>query len=62
MKLKVLGCSLQMPLKSSTGQATAAALYAGLANAGVQTPFCNWGLFAEGLVAKCQGVFVVNPK
>tara|TARA_B100000242_G_scaffold286401_1_gene251956 strand:- start:991 stop:3909 length:2919 start_codon:yes stop_codon:yes gene_type:complete len=43
------------------GQATAAALYAGLANAGVQTPFCNWGLFAEGLVAKCQGVFVVNP-
>ena len=43
------------------GQATAAALYAGLAGEGVQTPFCNWGLFIEGLVAKCQGVFVVNP-
>ena len=43
------------------GQATAAALYAGLSAAGVQTPFCNWGLFTEGLVAKCQGVFVVNP-
>ena len=43
------------------GQATAAALYGGLAAAGVQTPFCNWGLFTEGLVAKCQGVFVVNP-
>jgi len=43
------------------GQATAAALYAGLDAAGVQTPFCNWGLFVEGLVAKCQGVFVVNP-
>jgi outer membrane receptor protein involved in Fe transport len=43
------------------GQATASALYAGLADAGVLTPFCNWGLFTEGLVAKCQGVFVVNP-
>jgi len=43
------------------GAPTAGALYAGLAAAGVQTPFCNWGLFAEGLVAKCQGVFVVNP-
>ena len=43
------------------GAPTAGALYAGLAGAGVQTPFCNWGLFAEGLVAKCQGVFVVNP-
>ncbi len=42
------------------GQGTAAALYAGLDDAGVQTPFCNWGLFVEGLVAKCQGVFVVQ--
>ena len=43
------------------GNATAAALYAGLAAAGANTAFCNWGLFAEGAVAKCQGVFVVNP-
>ena len=43
------------------GAPTAGALYGGLDAAGVLTPFCNWGLFAEGLVAKCQGVFVVNP-
>ena len=24
-------------------------------------PFCNFAAFAEGLVGKCQGVFVVNP-
>ena len=45
----------------AAGTAIANALYDGLAAAGVNTPFCNWGLFTEGLVAKCQGVFVVNP-
>ena len=40
---------------------TAGALYGGLAAAGANTGFCNWGLFTEGLVAKCQGVFIVNP-
>ena len=48
-------------LAPAVGTATAAALYAGLAAAGANTAFCNWGLFAEGAVAKCQGVFVVNP-
>ena len=48
-------------LGALVGAPTAGALYAGLDAAGVLTPFCNWGLFAEGLVAKCQGVFVVNP-
>ena len=48
-------------LAPAVGAATAAALYAGLEAAGANTAFCNWGLFAEGAVAKCQGVFVVNP-
>ena len=30
------------------GAPTAGALYAGLAGAGVQTPFCNWGLLLKG--------------
>jgi outer membrane receptor protein involved in Fe transport len=48
-------------LALAVGAPTAAALYGGLAAAGTNTGFCNWGSFAEGLVAKCQGVFVVNP-
>jgi len=48
-------------LAAVVGAPTAGALYGGLAAAGANTGFCNWGLFAEGLVAKCQGVFVVNP-
>ena len=28
---------------------------------GAAAPFCNFAAFAEGLVGKCQGVFVVNP-
>ena len=28
---------------------------------GSAAPFCNFALFAEGVVGKCQGVFVVNP-
>ena len=28
---------------------------------GAAAPFCNFALFAEGVVGKCQGVFVVNP-
>ena len=48
-------------LALAVGAPTAAALYGGLAAAGANTGFCNWGLFVEGLVAKCQGVFVVNP-
>jgi len=51
----------QAELAAVVGAPTAAALYGGLAAAGANTGFCNWGLFAEGLVAKCQGVFVVNP-
>ena len=48
-------------LAAVVGAPTAGALYGGLAAAGTNTGFCNWGLFTEGLVAKCQGVFVVNP-
>ncbi len=48
-------------LAAVVGAPTAGALYGGLAAAGANTGFCNWGLFTEGLVAKCQGVFVVNP-
>lgn len=28
---------------------------------GSAAPFCNFAAFAEGLVGKCQGVYVVNP-
>jgi outer membrane receptor protein involved in Fe transport len=28
---------------------------------GSAAPFCNFAAFAEGIVGKCQGVFVVNP-
>ena len=28
---------------------------------GAAAPFCNFAAFVEGLVGKCQGVFVVNP-
>ena len=48
-------------LAAVVGAPTAGALYGGLAAAGANTGFCNWGLFTEGLVAKCQGVFIVNP-
>ena len=51
----------EVELAAAVGAPTAAALYAGLAAAGANTGFCNWGLFGEGVVAKCQGVFVVNP-
>ena len=51
----------EVELAAAVGAPTAAALYAGLAAAGANTSFCNWGLFGEGVVAKCQGVFVVNP-
>ncbi len=51
----------EVELAAAVGAPTAAALYAGLAAVGVNTGFCNWGLFGEGVVAKCQGVFVVNP-
>ena len=51
----------EVELAAAVGAPTAAALYAGLAGAGANTAFCNWGLFGEGVVAKCQGVFVVNP-
>ena len=40
--------------------ADAAAL--GIADAiGALFPFCNFGLYAQGIMGKCQGVFVVNP-